>query len=56
MSRRTRVAEPKEFVIWNAYADDDLTSLLTEIEVVRLLKKIQKTLAKSDLQLHKTAS
>lgn len=48
--------KPKEFVILNVYANDYLTSLVTEIEAVSLPKKIQKILAKLYLQLHKTAS
>lgn len=43
--------KPKEFVILSVYANDYLTSLLTEIEAVSLPKKIQKILAKSNLQL-----
>ena len=46
----------KEFICNNFYADDGLTSLPTEEEVIDLVQNAQACLETSNLHLHKVAS
>lgn len=48
--------EAKQFVLRNFYVDDGLTSLSTDDDAIKVLKKAREMLADSCIRLHKIAS